>query len=141
MNLLLVAILLVVFLLLPSISKAKQGCCSWHGGVSHCDTSSGRQVCNDGSYSPSCTCQYIPPDTESWGAKYRKNWKDRLNESAPKPDPIITKIQDKVFSVKDDYLASPDGFRERLIDQICDYLGADKIQVATEVYRWLLDVK
>jgi hypothetical protein len=42
---------------------AKQGCCSWHGGVSGCDTSVGRQVCNDGTYSPSCTCAYIPAKT------------------------------------------------------------------------------
>jgi len=45
----------------PSFSLATSGCCSYHGGVSHCDTSTGRQVCNDGSYSPSCTCSYIPP--------------------------------------------------------------------------------
>jgi len=32
----------------------RRGCCSWHGGVSGC--SNGRIVCNDGSYSPSCTC-------------------------------------------------------------------------------------
>lgn len=35
---------------------ANRGCCSWHGGVSHCDVDTGRIVCNDGSYSPSCTC-------------------------------------------------------------------------------------
>lgn len=35
-------------------SLATSGCCSWHGGVSGC--SNGRQVCNDGTYSPSCTC-------------------------------------------------------------------------------------
>lgn len=40
---------------------ARRGCCSWHGGVSHCDTSVGRYVCNDGTYSPSCGCAYIPP--------------------------------------------------------------------------------
>lgn len=46
---------------------AKSGCCSWHDGVSHCDTSVGRYVCNDGTYSPSCTCvkytqpSYTPP--------------------------------------------------------------------------------
>ena len=32
----------------------QRGCCSWHGGVSGC--SGGRVTCNDGSYSPSCTC-------------------------------------------------------------------------------------
>jgi hypothetical protein len=40
---------------------ATRGCCSWHGGVAYCDTSTGRYVCNDGTYSPSCTCTYIPP--------------------------------------------------------------------------------
>ena len=37
------------------LEEVKQrGCCSWHGGVSGC--SNGRVVCNDGTYSPSCTC-------------------------------------------------------------------------------------
>lgn len=40
---------------------AQQGCCSWHGGVSHCDSSVGRKVCNDGTYSPSCTCYRSAP--------------------------------------------------------------------------------
>jgi hypothetical protein len=31
-----------------------QGCCSWHGG--ECGCSDGRDVCCDGSLSPSCTC-------------------------------------------------------------------------------------
>ena len=31
-----------------------QGCCSWHGG--ECGCSNGRDVCCDGSYSPTCTC-------------------------------------------------------------------------------------
>jgi hypothetical protein len=40
---------------IPSDSYGLQGCCSWHGGVSHC--SYGSVVCNDGSYSPSCRCR------------------------------------------------------------------------------------
>ena len=36
--------------------NAKSGCCSWHGGVSYCDSSVGTYVCNDGTYSPSCGC-------------------------------------------------------------------------------------
>jgi hypothetical protein len=40
---------------------AERGCCSWHGGVSHCDSSVGRYVCSDGSYSPTCGCYYAPP--------------------------------------------------------------------------------
>ena len=35
---------------------AKQGCCSWHGGV--CSCQGNRTVCCDGSYSPSCTCYH-----------------------------------------------------------------------------------
>jgi hypothetical protein len=33
----------------------QRGCCSHHGGVAGC--SNGRIVCNDGSYSPTCTCK------------------------------------------------------------------------------------
>ncbi len=40
--------------------EAQRGCCSWHGGVSYCDSSAGRYVCNDGTYSPSCGCAYSP---------------------------------------------------------------------------------
>ncbi len=54
------------------LAIARSGCCSWHGGVSGCDTSVGRQVCNDGTYSPSCTCIYVcfplpdVPKNASW---------------------------------------------------------------------------
>lgn len=47
---------LILFLLIGVPAEAQRGCCSWHGGVSHCDVSVGRKVCNDGTYSPSCTC-------------------------------------------------------------------------------------
>lgn len=45
--------------------NAQRGCCSWHGGVSGA-CRNGRQVCNDGTLSPSCTCSggtstYTPP--------------------------------------------------------------------------------
>lgn len=36
------------------VRVAKSGCCSRHGGVSGCRD--GRQVCADGSLSPSCRC-------------------------------------------------------------------------------------
>lgn len=32
----------------------RSGCCSWHGGVCGCDETSGRQICCDGTLSPSC---------------------------------------------------------------------------------------
>lgn len=40
-----------------SDTSAQGGCCSWHGGVCGCDENSGRQICCDGSYSPSCLCR------------------------------------------------------------------------------------
>lgn len=55
-----------VFLIFISLAlsipdaEAQRGCCSWHGGVGYCDSSVGRQVCRDGTYSPSCVCEYIP---------------------------------------------------------------------------------
>lgn len=42
---------------------AQQGCCSWHGGISYCDSSVGTYVCNDGTYSPSCGCYRALPPT------------------------------------------------------------------------------
>ena len=48
-------ILICIILIIPVNVEATRGCCSHHGGVSGC-SSSGRQVCNDGSLSPSCTC-------------------------------------------------------------------------------------
>ncbi|MFZ2193722.1 MAG: hypothetical protein WAV31_05755 [Candidatus Moraniibacteriota bacterium] len=70
-HLFITVLLLAVFLFSTTPANATSGCCSWHGGVSHCDTSVGKYVCNDGSYSPSCGCTYIPPK--------------------PKPAPIVPK--------------------------------------------------
>lgn len=33
----------------------RSGCCSHHGGVAYCGES-GYYICNDGTQSPSCTC-------------------------------------------------------------------------------------
>lgn len=51
-------IIIVGLLILNNTVYAKSGCCSWHKGVSGCG-SNGRIICNDGTYSPSCTC--TPP--------------------------------------------------------------------------------
>ena len=49
----------MVFLLLyPVTVSTQRGCCSSHGGVVGC-SSNGKQICADGSLSPSCTC--TPP--------------------------------------------------------------------------------
>lgn len=41
---------------LDDLLLARQGCCSWHGGMSG-ECYNGRVVCNDGTLSPSCTCR------------------------------------------------------------------------------------
>lgn len=62
-------------------------------------------------------------------------------KSISKTAPTVGNIQKEINTVKWKYGSNPSGFRERLIDQICNYLGADKSQVANEVYRSLPDVK
>lgn len=99
-------------------TEAKQGCCSWHGGVAYCDTSTGRYVCNDGTYSPTCRCAYIPP----------KPSKTEL-------------IKDEITKVKSEYYKNPHWFREGLIGRIVKLLNADISSVAFYVYTMLPDVK
>jgi len=36
------------------LNTQQRGCCSWHGGVAGC--SNGIVKCNDGTLSPTCTC-------------------------------------------------------------------------------------
>src|SRR5574344_1539786 len=56
--------LLFLLLLLGSFNvKAQRGCCSHHGGVSGCSTN-GRQICNDGTFSPTCTCESVSLKTK-----------------------------------------------------------------------------
>ena len=64
-------IIFIVLLMInfcPLNVAAQRGCCSRHGGVSN-QCSNGRQVCNDGSVSPSCPCEdyssYIPSTSSS----------------------------------------------------------------------------
>lgn len=50
-------LVLIVILMFDNV-YAQRGCCSHHGGVGGC-SSSGRTICNDGTYSPTCTCTPI----------------------------------------------------------------------------------
>lgn len=50
-------------MIFPIDVDARRGCCSHHGGVSHCNTSIGMYVCNDGTVSPTCGCEYVAPAT------------------------------------------------------------------------------
>lgn len=74
--------ILLFFFLTPVIAEARSGCCSWHGGVCGCDTSVGRQVCCDGSYSPSCGCTYIAPKpTFPQNTQASWNWYPNSNKT------------------------------------------------------------
>ena len=50
-------VIIIILLFINSDTVyAGRGCCSHHGGQAYCDTSVGKWVCKDGTYSPSCTC-------------------------------------------------------------------------------------
>ena len=49
-------LVIVLFFMIPIIVSARRGCCSHHGGVAGC-ASNGRQLCNDGTLSPTCMCE------------------------------------------------------------------------------------
>lgn len=75
-------LLFLVLFFIPTVN-AQRGCCSHHGGVAGC-SSGGRQICRDGSYSPTCTCtpSYVYGCTD----KNAKNY----NSSATKDDGSCT---------------------------------------------------
>lgn len=49
-------ILCSLFLMPAMGALAAAGCCSHHGGVSGCNTSTNHQLCKDGTSSPTCLC-------------------------------------------------------------------------------------
>ncbi len=57
-----------------------------------------------------------------------------------KPLSTLSNINKEINTVKWKYQANHDGFRERLIKQITDYLGAPESQVADQVYATLPDI-
>jgi len=89
-----------------------------------CDTSVGRQVCRDGTYSPTCGCIHIT--------------------STPKPSPTPSQtdlIKNEVNNAKTEYYKNPNWFREKLIDKLMKSLQASISSVALYVYTMLPDVK
>lgn len=62
-KLFIILLFVISFLFMPNV-YARSGCCSWHGGVSG-SCRNGKQVCNDGSTSPSCTCEDTSSNTEN----------------------------------------------------------------------------
>ena len=76
-----VLILICVMLFSPLKIEAARGCCSHHGGVSGC-SSSGRQICKDGTLSPTCNC--TPAITYTYGCTDKNA--SNYNSSANKDD-------------------------------------------------------
>ena len=74
-----VLIIIMLLWIYPMPVMAQRGCCSSHGGVVGC-SSNGKQVCADGTLSPSCTC--TPPIV--YGCTDRKA--DNYNANANKDD-------------------------------------------------------
>ena len=58
-------------LMLTPSAEAKRWCCSWHGWVNYC-ASNGRYVCNDGTYSPTCTCGSSYTSTYTKKSTYKR---------------------------------------------------------------------
>lgn len=71
-----IKILLLIILLMPISVYAKRGCCSHHGGVVGC-SSGGRQICADGTFSPSCTCTPIRTDVYGCTDSRARNYNPR----------------------------------------------------------------
>lgn len=55
-SILAIIIIFIMTISLPVQVSAKRGCCSWHNGVSG-SCRDGMIVCNDGTTSPTCTCE------------------------------------------------------------------------------------
>jgi hypothetical protein len=141
------AIFLAVFLFSSQISEATSGCCSWHKGVSHCDQCTGRQVCNDGTFSPSCTCARDTSKCPVYCGDYKCNGNENCS-SCPKdcgacPKSDEEKIIEKINSAKNDYQHNYLNFRENLIQDLMSSYGNSTglNRIGYFVYTMLPDIK
>lgn len=89
---------LIAFIIIswPSFSLATSGCCSHHGGVCGCNTSTGSQSCCDGTDSPSCGCAYNPPVTKKQSSPSLSSLTQTCNYSD------LTSLQSQLTSAKND---------------------------------------
>ena len=72
-------LIVLLMLSLPTVVVAQRGCCSHHGGVAGCN-SSGRQICNDGTLSPTCTCAAPVNNVYGCTDKEAKNYNSSANK-------------------------------------------------------------
>ncbi len=47
---------IILFLFASPLAGAYAACCAGHGGVASCNKTTGKQMCKDGTVSPTCTC-------------------------------------------------------------------------------------
>ena len=71
-------IIFLLILLIPTVINAKSGCCSHHGGVIGC-SENGKQICRDGTLSPSCTCTPVVTYTYGCTDPTAKNYNAHAN--------------------------------------------------------------
>lgn len=74
----LVILFILFYTFFPINIKAVKGCCSSHGGTSGC-TANGRQICGDGTLSPSCTC--TPPVVYGCTDSSASNYNSSANQN------------------------------------------------------------
>lgn len=72
-------LILIIGLISPLMVNAARGCCSQHGGVVGCN-SSGRQICADGTLSPSCKCTPVVQDIYGCMDSSAKNYNYKANK-------------------------------------------------------------
>ena len=71
-------VVVIILFLSPIGVDARRGCCSRHGGVAGCNAN-GRQICNDGTLSPTCTC--TPPVIYGCTDSSAKNYNPNANRN------------------------------------------------------------
>ena len=72
------SLFLVTIIFVPVRINAGRGCCSHHGGTAGC-TTSGRQICGDGTLSPSCGC--TPPAVYGCTDSSASNYNSSANKN------------------------------------------------------------
>ena len=71
-------VLIIGIILVPLKVEAGRGCCSSHGGVVGC-SSNGKQVCADGTLSPTCRC--TPPVVYGCTDRSASNYNSNANQN------------------------------------------------------------
>ncbi len=85
---LIISIILLLIILTPTPAFARRGCCSWHKGVSG-TCRNGKIVCNDGTTSPTCTCDGGSSSSSS-SSNYRSPVSGCTNSNAINYNPNAT---------------------------------------------------